>query len=110
MREILFRGKRVDNGEWVYGSYINNGSYADNQYCIYNGVDFVIVDPKTIGQFTGLTDKNGVKIFEGDIVKCEHEKHADEIVFRDGSFIADRDEFYIYECINIEVIGNIHEV
>lgn len=85
MREILFRGKRSNTGQWVEGSLIIDG--VTGQYFIHSNDDKVNesdkvgeegclrffafeVDPETISQYTGFTNRNGVKIFEGDIVKC----------------------------------------
>ena len=75
-REILFRGKSVETNEWVYGSYILE-KYGNTPYICYFeygtfvNIKQVEVIPETVGEFTGMTDKNGTKIFEGDIVRTQ---------------------------------------
>lgn len=73
MREILFRGKRIDSGEWAEGYYVPMGEYhyiltGRLELVPYLDFEHFLVNPETIGRFSGLTDRNGVKIFEGDIV------------------------------------------
>lgn len=85
MREILFRGKRKDNGEWTYGYYCPKPySHFPCEATIFPSETIdrdwhgERVDPDTVGQFTGLADKNGRKIFEGDIVRLTDETNEFE--------------------------------
>lgn len=128
MREILFRGKRIDNGEWVFGAYFPES--APYPATIFNGRhnsrgDYVKTE--TIGQFTGLTDKHGKKIFEGDIVTNSdrykyivkygrHDLDCCGCCYRShesvGFFLADERDYALSDeevWGNIEVIGNIHD-
>ena len=95
MREIIFRGKRLDNGEWVYGSlfvgfkkcYICPEAIAmynfDGALCLGG---FVEVDPSTVGQYTGLKDKHVKRIFEGDIIKSGNGRHSAISVVKFGEY------------------------
>lgn len=90
MREILFRAKRLDNGEWVEG-YLYRLEETLNPFIMCknrNGESFE-VDPSTVCQYTGLTDKNGKQIFEGDkitMIFSHGQRTANVVGFRDGSF------------------------
>lgn len=129
MREILFRGKRVDNGDWVIGDGIHCPKSQNwKGTCWIDGMqkranDWVQVVPETVGQCTGLTDKNGTKIFEGDIVTTDIARPYLIVEFRDGCFMfncndGDKDYYDIMLPIldeqqtvykHGEVIGNIHD-
>ena len=70
-REILFRGKRVDSSEWFEGSYwLSRSAVRETTYITDGYGNLFCVIPETVGQYTGLNDKNNVKIFDGDIVTC----------------------------------------
>lgn len=125
MREILFRGKRVDNGEWAEGQYYKRthyyGDYSVKRYIIASTEDldydqvleYYEVIPETLGQFTGLLDKNGKKIFEGDIVKLDNSLDTKqknfEVKFTYGQFYIGINKPVAYVRDSCEVIGNIHD-
>ena len=138
MREILFRGKRIDNGEWVEGNLITGRWYLNEQeivaivpldnafypHCEIS--EWHEVDPATVGQYTGMRDCRGNRIFEGDIVVYDNSPYnaycepiAGEIAWRNGSLCFKykvwksasyrslcSDDFFAAKC---EVIGNIHD-
>ena len=129
MREILFRGKRTGNEKWICGhlleqnipdchSYIVMSIIAemDNRHIEIMDFDINEVIPETVGQYTSLTDKNGVKIFEGDIVTgyFNYEKIVGYIFYGgNAQFFIQRDGIYGIALDNsdcwLEVIGNIHD-
>ena len=144
MREILFKAKRKDNGEWVEGNLIHRTKYygddADD-YFILEGGEFASdyyfdheVIPETICQYTGLTDKNGNRIWENDIVRYQFDnddcpfpnKHTEKIIGRiffsdfrasfsitageNGSSMLNNDLFkYVQNGNRVEVIGNVFD-
>lgn len=131
MRDILFRAKRIDNDEWAYGYYIKTHDYLDNREIhLIVGIDSTSfpaneitdaneVNLETLGQYTGLTDKNDVRIFEGDIVRGIYDSY--EFVYvvvwdnDDLGFLATngKEKYgasfqYLLCCEEIEVIGNVY--
>ena len=112
MREIKFRGKRVDNGEWVFGHYCTD-YYDGIRHLISedDGTNGLYLNPETVGQFTGIQDANDVYIYEGDIVRDTEvcvvkysELRGSYTLVNSGGMMHD----YL-DGFNGEIIGNVHD-
>jgi len=122
MREIKFRGKRIVNGEWVYGYYEFLRTpliHWMEEYRMGGMLCLAQVDPSTVGQYTGLKDKNGTEIYEGDVLKSVAYGYVGEVKYvpENAAFLVfwsddkGRHAGYLDDgmCSRIEVIGNIHD-
>jgi uncharacterized phage protein (TIGR01671 family) len=118
----LYRGKRLDNGEWCEGDLIHRRIWKARPIFIrtdddgFDNYTEYEVDPSTVGEYTGLCDRTGKRIFEGDVLFDSYDEMAGTVTYRpeDGmfAFISNEDEMYDFADVdskNFDVIGNIHD-
>ena len=121
-REILFRGARICDGQFVNGSFVEVNGECDSNESVPHIVisygpdtfDWFEVDPETVGQYTGIDDREGEKIFEGDIFKIGAENNIYTVRFDYGCFLAYEDDVQVgilaeLSTMFIKKIGNIHD-
>lgn len=126
MRTIKFRGYNRKNGEWLYGFYLQNrGQHfvCPDEFATGKSWSDYEIDPETLGQYTGLCDKNGTEIYECDIVRhpyidpifraiVDGSSVKSKVGFHNGAFVInyDIDDFILLDAFGyIEVVGNIHD-
>ena len=119
MREILFRGKSLDNGKWESGYLLENQGRTFIYHATNDDGRIVVaaveVDPYTVGQYTGLKDKNGKKIYEADILTVTF-RNMGVVEWRDGGFVVNFGDMGVFElthCFGYTyqmcITGNIHD-
>ena len=123
MRTIKFRGKRVDTKEWVYGYYwVNKSATRETPHIVDEYGDIFQIDTETVGQYTGLYDKNGTEIYEGDIIQINQKMSS--MCLNTGTSTSWENNFkeevkftpsglqlidYYVRCCHFIIIGNIHD-
>ena len=113
MREIKFRGRSIITGKFHYGYLVISGEnyYILERWIKGKGHRKIMIDPKTVGQFTGLEDKKGKESYEGDIIVYRSEEDNKVIEFYKGTFCYKMYEgkYHIFNEKDCEVIGNIYQ-